>query len=264
MNTSGIGKKYRQDIGLALSKARGIITPSIVSQTSHVSQQEAGRILSRLNKQGWVKRVKRGAYISVEVGDATGEAAMEDSWVLADFLFSPGYIAGFSAVKYWDFSEQLFESTTFFTTKQVKNRDGVMGNTRFQLKTIMPYKMFGTVFVWRGNSKICVSDPSKTVIDLLDDPGIVGGMQIVKDIFLEYKKSKHVDFKKLIEYAKKMKNKTIIKRLGFLLEKLGLEDMIIKYKLLNKISRGYSLFDPSVKNALVVRKWNLKVPANWK
>ena len=68
----------------------------------------------------------------------------------------------------------------------------------------------------------------------------------------------------LISYAEKMNNKTILKRFAFLMENMGFYDLIEKYDLANKISSGYSLFDPGVNNASIIRKWNLKIPSVWK
>lgn len=264
MTTRGIGHRYRDKLANVTKVAGGIITVKIVSETLDVPSQEAGRILSRWNQHGWAKRIKRGVYIPITVDDLTGESSIEDPWILANRLFSPGYIGGFSAVKHWDFSEQLFEITTFFTSKKVKDRHPVIGNTRFQLKTVLPYKVFGTQSVWRDNVKVLVSDPSKTIIDILDDPTIVGGMRIVKDIFHEYQESKFFNFDMLVNYAEKMNNRTILKRLGFLMEKTGHYDLVEKNDLLNRISTGYSLFDPGVKNPSIVRKWNLRIPTIWK
>ena len=56
-----------------------------------------------------------------------------------------------------------------------------------------------------------------------------------------------------------MRNKTIFKRLGFLLELNKLVDTRTIKSLQNKISAGYSAFDPSVKGKFFIRKWNLKV-----
>lgn len=260
----GIGTEYRQKLAIVMKAAKGIITPKLVSKTLNLPTQESGRILSRWHQQGWVKRIKHGVYIPIAVDDMTGESSMEDSWILATHLFSPGYIAGFSAVKYWDFSEQLFETTTFFSTKKIKNRHPVIGNTRFQLKTISDYKIFGTQTVWRENTKTLVSDPTKTIADLFDDPCIVGGMRIVQDIFQAYKESNFFDLKKLIDYAEKMHNKTIFKRLGFLMENMEQYELIAEYDLLKKISTGDSLFDPTVKNTSTARRWNLKIPEAWK
>lgn len=264
MTIKGIGGEYRRKLAEVINKAKGILTPDLVSDVLSVSSQEAGRLLSRWNKQGWVKRIKQGVYIPIPVDDLTGNATIEDPWVLADRLFSPGYIGGFSAIKYWDFSEQLFETTTFFTAKKIKEHNPTIGSSRLQLKNIVAYKIFGTQPIWRDSSRVMLSDPTKTIVDILDDPKIVGGMRVAEDIFLGYKKSEHYDPNKLIDYALKMNNKTIIKRFGFLMESMGLSDSLHMLNLDKHISSGYSVFDPTIENTCISRKWNLKIPKAWK
>ena len=264
MKIKGIGSVYRKKLTKVISSSEGIFTPNIVAKTLGVSRQEAGRVLSRWSKQKWVKRLKRGVYVPVTLEDETGELTDEDPIVLVEQLFHPGYIAGFSAVKHWDLSEQIFETTTYFTSRRVKDCSPTVGTHKFQLKTIRNSKIFGIKFMWIENKKIPVSDPTKTIVDLLDDPTIVGGMRIVRDIFCEYKESKYYDLQLLISYAERLGNKTGIKRLGFLMEILGLKQEIVDLDMFNKISKGYSLFDPMLKNPFIIRRWNLRVPKNWR
>ncbi len=120
MKTKGIGSEYRQKLAKVISSGNEVITPAFVAEILNVPHQEAGRILSRWYKQCWVKRIKKGVYIAIPANDTTGDLTIEDPWVLANSLYAPGYIAGFSAIKHWDFSEQLFETITFFTTKKNK------------------------------------------------------------------------------------------------------------------------------------------------
>ena len=75
MTDKGIGTEYRNKLAQVINVAKGLITPALVSKTLNVSLQEAGRILSRWNKQGWVKRIKRGVYIPIPAEDVTGEVA---------------------------------------------------------------------------------------------------------------------------------------------------------------------------------------------
>lgn len=263
MGAKGIGTEYRRKLAMVITSENEIITPRLVCEILKVSRQEAARILSRWHRQCWVKRIKRGVYIPVAAADTNGRLSIEDPWILANNLFFPGYIAGFSAVKHWDFTDQIFEKTTFFTAKKIRNRHPVIGASHFYLKTISQHKIFGTKAAWRENVKVAVSDPTKTIVDLFDDPALVGGMRIVRDIFLAYKKSEFYDLDKLVLYAEKMKNKTIFKRFGFLIETLGLEDIIEKYNLIERISLGYPEFDPGFKNNILIHRWKLKAPKIW-
>lgn len=81
-------------------------------------------------------------------------------------------------------------------------------------------KIFGLKSIWKGQIKVQVSDPHKTIIDMFDDPSIGGGIRSVVDFFQKYLSSSECDLNILIQYAEKMNNKAIFKRLGFVLSKI--------------------------------------------
>lgn len=261
---SGLGMKSRERLSKVLQKNPNFITAAAVSSVLAIPLIEANKILSRWYQHGWVQRVKRGAYIPIPLEANNPEMTAVDPFVIAHSIYKEGYVGGFSAVKHWDLCEQIIETTYYFTTKQVKDHDPIHGAFKFKVKTIKPEKMFGLKSIWYGSQKISISDPSKTIVDILDDPKLVGGMTIVYDIFKEYFDSEHCDLKKLLSYAEKMKNKTILKRLGFMLE-TKFDIFPEELKNLNKnISSGYSNYDPQLKCNVIIEKWKLQVPESWK
>ena len=261
---SGISSKSRKRLKMLISASNNVLTAQSASRVLSLSRLESARLLSRWHNAGWLKRVKRGVYWPVQLEENPDEIAIEYPWLIADNLFAPGYIGGFSAIKHWDFSEQIFEPIVYLTVKPIAKREMIFSDTKFKLKTIKPYKVFGTKAVWRNSVKIPVSDPSKTIIDLLDDPPFGGGMRVVIDFFMEYWNSEYKDIDLLVKYAKKMRNKTIFKRLGFLLEIKGIADSKTIERLKKNISSGYSEFDPAIEGDCVFRRWNLKIPQSWK
>lgn len=77
---SGIGKKSRNRLKLVIDEAsKGLLTPKFVSEVLSLSRFEAARSLSRWNKAGWLKRVKRGVYLPVQLETDPNEVAIEDS-----------------------------------------------------------------------------------------------------------------------------------------------------------------------------------------
>ena len=76
----------------------------------------ANKILLRLEKKEWLRRVSRGVYILVPLSSPQPDIAPEDPWAMALELFSPCYIGGFSAAEYWDLTEQVFNTIVVFTT----------------------------------------------------------------------------------------------------------------------------------------------------
>jgi predicted transcriptional regulator of viral defense system len=58
--------------------------------------------------------------------------------------------------------------------------------TGFMLRTVAEKAMFGLKPVWRGEVKNPVSDPTRTILDMLSDPVFGGGIRSVKDMFIHY------------------------------------------------------------------------------
>ena len=261
---SGIGKSYRKKLSRVLENNYIVITAKLVSETLKVPIQESGRLLSRWNKSGWIKRIKRGSYIPVPLESTTSKVIVDEPFLVVDSLYGPGYIAGFSAIKHWDLSEQIIESVTYFTLKKIKDRNPVHGGIRYKLKTISERKLFGLKTLWIGSKKIRISDPSKTIIDLLDDPKLVGGITIITDFFSEFIDSEYYDFNLLVQYAHQMKNKTIFKRLGLIYETMFNANEEVLSIFLKNISSGFSEFDPTVPSRCNIAKWKLKTSEFWK
>jgi len=261
---AGIGKTGRTRLSKVLERNPGVITSATVAGILNISLKEASRMLSRWCKNGWLYRVKRGVYISVPIDSTSRNIILEEPYLIAESIYQPGYIGGFSAIKHWDLSEQIIETVYYFSTKQLKDRNPVYGSIKFKIKTVKKNRVFGTRTIWYGSKKVKVSDPSKTIVDILDAPGLVGGISVVYDIFKEYVESEYCDFKTLLNYSERMNNKTILKRLGFMIDvkfdKVPEEFLNLK----DNISSGYSNFDPTVTCNLFVEKWKLKVPTSWK
>jgi len=263
-NLAGIGKAYRTKLSRVLERHAGVITPKIVAGVLGVSTQESGRLLARWNKSGWVHRVKQGVYLPVSLSSTSTEPVVEEPFLIAESIYGPGYVGGFSAIKHWDFSEQIIETVTYFTRKKIKHRNPSHGGVKFRLKTIAEHKIFGLKTLWVGSKKIYISDPTKTMVDLLDDPSLVGGMAIVKDVFAEYFESKHYDFNLLLSYIQKINNKSIYKRLGFLLDTCFAVSKEQLSVIRAGMSEGYSVFDSTVASPCTVAKWRLKTSQSWK
>lgn len=263
MSLKGIGKLYRQRLSRVLSKGITVLDAQEVSKILEISESEASRMLSRWCKSGWVNRIKRGSYIPQPIGTTTENLTTEEPYVIAQSLYGPGYIGGISAIKHWDLTEQIFELTTFYSTKSNKVSEEVVGGIKFKVKKVSSYKVFGNKILWFGKAKINISDPTKTIVDCLDDPSVIGGMSFLSEVYDQYLDSKFYDYELLIKYSEQMRNRTIFKRLGFLMESKDILTEAQETELLRKISKGLTLFDPTMKSTKIVSKWNLKIPSSW-
>ena len=148
------------------------------------------------------------------------DRVLDDPWVLVPALFAPAYIGGRTAAEHWDLTEQIFKDIFVMTTQPVRQKRQERHGTPFSLKHIDEQNLFGTKIVWRHQTRVQVSDVHRTIIDLLDDPGIGGGIQHVADCLAVYLHRSDRDENKLIEYAVRLANGAVFKRLGFLAERV--------------------------------------------
>ena len=99
--------------------------------------------------------------------------------------------------------------------------------------------MFGTDDIEIEKMRVIISSPEKTIVDCLDHPEYAGGLDEVAKAF--YFAKKELSAEKIVEYAKKIGNTAVIKRLGYISEVFGWDDY---FSLLSsaKMKSGYSLF----------------------
>lgn len=258
---SGIGKKSRIKLGKVLTHCKSnLISPEQVANILQVSRLQARKLLQYWEKNGWLYRLRRGLYQPIPVEADSSKTATEDPWIVARALFSPCYIGGWSAVEFWDFTEQIFQTVIVVTSRRFSQRNFQVEAIHYRLKKTSQENLFGIKNIWRGNVKVQVSDPSKTIIDLLDDPSLGGGMRSIIDFFENYLQSEYKSLDLLLEYGDRLNNRTVFKRLGFLMDSLQpLESEFIN-ECKKRISKGRSQFDPTIKGKNFISRWSLLVP----
>ena len=257
----GIGKKNRVMLGKVISQCKSkLITPEKVAEVLQVTRAQSRRLLQYWKKNGWIFRLRRGLYQPLPLEATNVKSIAEDPWIVANKLFSPCYIAGWSAIEFWNLTEQIFRTIVVISSRSFSKRKYKVNGIEYLLKTTAQKNFFGLKSIWRDSIKVNVSDPSRTIIDLLNDPSIGGGMCSIIDFFKEYLKSEHKSLNNLLDYGKKINNFTIFKRLGFILENLQPQEKDVINDCYQLISKGRSQFDPTVKGNIFISKWSLLIP----
>jgi predicted transcriptional regulator of viral defense system len=230
------------------------------SQVLGMGHEETSRLLVYLARRGWLSRVRRGLYVAVPLDARRPGEWVEDPWVVAGRIFSPCYIGGWSACAYWDLTEQVFRTLVVVTGRRVRHRDVEIQGLPFHLTVRASGALFGAVPVWRGQTRVNVSDPSRTVVDILDDPSLGGGIRTVADVLHEYLHSEHRDDRLIIGYGDQLGNRAVFKRLGYLLEYSGADAPELIQACLERRSSGLVALDPSARApARILRRWRLRV-----
>ena len=262
-STLGLEKVSRKRLAEIARQTKGAITVQQAASILKRPPDETARMMARWAQQGWLSRVRRGLYIPVPLEARSADIVPEDPWIIADKIFSPCYIGGWSAAEYWNLTEQIYRTVLVMTTRKPRDRKPVIKATGYVLRSISPDSLFGTKPVWRGQVRVQVSDPTRTLLDMLDDPSLGGGLRPVTDIFQAYMVSKNKNLTLLIEFADRLGNRTVFKRLGFLTERFSHQEEIMIDACRSRLSQGNSKIDPALPAERLITAWKLWVPSNW-
>ncbi|MHB1325886.1 MAG: type IV toxin-antitoxin system AbiEi family antitoxin domain-containing protein [Thermoleophilia bacterium] len=260
---AGLGKTDRQRLAAVIRGTKGTISVSDASEILGVSSPVVAKMLARWAVNGWLSRVRRGLYIPVPLESRTAEVPLEDPWLIAGRVFDPCYIGGWSAAEYWDLTEQIFRTVLVMTVKKPRDRRPEFNGTKFLARTISRKVFFGLKPVWRGSEKISVSDPSRTILDMLNDPGLGGGIRSTADMFSNYLSYEEKNLDLLIAYADRLANGAVFKRLGFLLERTVPDEKNAINACSARLTKGNAKLDPRQNNQRLITRWRLLVPEGW-
>lgn len=263
MTLAGIERGSREKLAKVLRATQGTITPKNAAAALNEAQLITSKLLARWATQGWLQRVRRGLYIPVPLESERSDNVPEDSWLIAQSAFAPCFISGLSAIEHWSLTEQVFRSVSLATTRKPRQRLQSIGGTEFAIHTVSEDQFFGLKTVWRGPTKVKVSDPSRAVIDLLANPSLGAGIRFTTDVLETYLKSEHCNFNLLLDYAEKMGNGACFKRLGYLLQKVAPHQTEVINQCATKMTAGYAKLDPSLPSDRLATAWGLWVPKGW-
>ena len=260
IESAGISRENRRILEQLHRAFSEPFTAAEAAERLRLEPARARRLTRYLADRGWLDRVRRGVYLPVPLDShRTGRAHM-DPWVVGTSIFEPAYIAGWSAAEHWDLTEQIFRSVLMATSRRPRDRRPTLGGTRFVLHTVPPSKHVGLVPVWRNGSRIQVTDPAKTIIDVLSDPRWGGGIRSVAEMLDEYLHGDHRDDDTLVEYGDVVGNGATFKRLGYLLERTQARANTLVDACRARRSCGINDLDPSVRTGgPVLSAWGIRL-----
>ncbi len=253
----------RERLSAVLRQGGELVTVDDASEALQVGRIVAAKTLARWNRQGWLKRIRRGLYVPVPLAASSTDSVLEDAWMLVPEIFDPAYVGGASAAHHWDLTEQLFRTVFVYTARSVRHTAQTIQGIPFSVRHIRKELLLGTRPVWRGRVKVKVSDVHRTLVDMLADPSVGGGIRHVADCMGAYLRRDDADVERLVDYAARLKNGAVFKRLGFLAEAAGAPHALTEI-CLRHLTKGNAKLDPALPSPRLVRRWRLWVPVNWK
>lgn len=255
----GLGTRERRLLSALLASEQPTISAEDVVRHLGVSRTQANLMLSRLAKKGWLQRLKRGVYSPVPISSRTNTPIPEDPFGVASALFAPCYISGWSAAEHWNLTEQVSNTVVVLTSRRLRSTNHVVARLRFRTKYISEESLFGTTKVWYGTVPAEIADPDRTLVDILSWPDLGGGGRQTMDIVQAYWNSEYANPDRLLEYAERLCNGALFKRLGFTTELFSLPDDDWLTRCRQGMTKGVALLDPSGPNrGTIVSRWRVR------
>jgi predicted transcriptional regulator of viral defense system len=217
--------------------------PAIEMSPAYVSEA-----LHHLRNGGWVTRLKRGVYAIAAYGPAPHEFA------IAMALVTPSAISHWTAMHYHHITQQT-PNKIFAITPRGTSIPRSLTNTMFRFIQVKKEHYFGIETVWVDDMRVQITNLEKTLLDGLASPEYCGDFGEVLHAFKMGKDKIRIQV--IIEYSLRLE-KAVAKRLGLILDGLGIEEKYLE-PLLNLPMKSYCKFDPSGPvNGPYNAKWKIR------
>jgi len=220
--------------------------------------REALRLqLKRMVDNGLLFRVKDGVYYVIPF-EQDSLAFMPDWHLLAEPLTGAvHYIGYYSALQIHNLITQPSLAEQIVVNKQIKPSTIQLKGVRFQFIYHNSVHFFGCKKIWIDSyNKVLCSDLEKTLIDCLYKPAYAGGIvEIAKAIFMSRDK---ISCSRLLDYIRRFNSQAIIKRLGYLLELLNIDNPAVEQ--LNTLKTdAIVLLDPELpRQGKTLKRWSIQ------
>ncbi|ODS36764.1 hypothetical protein BEH94_00560 [Candidatus Altiarchaeales archaeon WOR_SM1_SCG] len=258
-NITSLSKQEFTLLSTLSAEGKNIFTIDDASKVIKKDRNEIRSILHKLSKKSGIERIERGKYLIIPLEAGTKRRWSDDPFVIASGLVTPYTIAYWSALSYWNLTEQIPQTIFVASTHRKFTGQKRIVNIPYRFITISPKKFFGIKIIWINDKKVNITDPEKTVVDCLDRPQYCGGITEAAKGIWNGIEDKKIDLNKITEYAVKINNKAVFKRMGYLCEILGIETPHHN-TWRDNISNGYSLLDPILPDkGSYIRKWRLRL-----
>jgi len=216
------------------------------------------QLLSDMTRRGLLMRLKKGLYYVIPY-EQNKETYMPDWHLIAEYLVKDAdhYIGYYSALQLHNLITQPSLKEQIVVSQQIRPSSFRIKDVLFQFIYHNKNHFFGTKKMWIDSfHKVTSSDLEKTFIDCLFKPDYSGGIvEIARALYVSKDK---INFNKLFGYAVRFNSQAVIKRLGFLLDTLEIDDEIIEslYKLK---TRSYIILDTELpKTGKMINRWSIQ------
>lgn len=260
-NAAGLGKRASFLLTTLSGQNKAIFTTEEAHQILSGSRPAVYKLMHDLVQGGWLHSLGKGHHVIIPLKAGLERLPPVHEFVIAHHLAPEGYVAYWTALHHHGLTEQI--PRTVWIATPGRRREATVAGVRYVFVTLRPYKVFGQQPIWiegQSASIASIADLEKSVADALDHPEHSGGIGEVAKALATAMTERDADLERLTEYALRMRNRAIFKRLGYLAEALSLPPKDLTKRWQVALSAGYAKLDPSLPaSGSFDRRWRVQV-----
>ncbi len=225
-----------------------IVTSRQIIETSKGSwdYKQTKNIITKLTKDGWLIRIKRGLYT---ISELTNRGFLSLSpYLTANLLVKDSYVSFESALQYHSMFDQLMNKTVSVSLKMYKATK--LNNMEYSFVKTKKNLYFGFDEVQMDNKTARIATAEKALIDMVNFHKSKLTIDVVIEKIINHKRD--LDFNRFNEYLSKFSGATI-KTFGLIFDFLGLDSVRLHELIKNKRGTHWMLAGDKKFNA----KWRL-------
>jgi predicted transcriptional regulator of viral defense system len=215
------------------------------------------KLLSDMSQRGLIMRIKDGLYHRIPY-EQQPDKYFPNWHLTAEAMAQPKeyYIGFYSALEIHNLITQPSMVEQVVTRERVKPKMQQVKNVRFEFILLNQKRFFGYKRHWIDDfHKVYCSDIEKTFLDCLYKPNYAGGITEITRAL--YKSRENLQYANLEDYLEKFNAQVVYKRLGFIIDQLGLFPDLQDF-ITGRLTSSYAPLEPSLdKHGNYNSKWGI-------
>jgi predicted transcriptional regulator of viral defense system len=257
--TKTVGPQTARLLSGLYDRAQSMFTLADAGKITGLSPSLASSLLHKAVRRGLVSRLKPGLFIIVppELGSSAEYAGNPFLTAVKLAVPAPCFISHGSAMEIHRLVTQPQLVVFASSSKRIRSRK--LHGTEFRFVFVRPEDYFGIAKHWVTRQEaVDISDLERTIIDGLRQPEYCGGVtEVAKGLWMRHQ---DIQTKKLVDYALRLDNGAVVRRLGYLLDLYALAPESELASLSEYLTAAYAPLDPMLpKEGPHLKRWQLQL-----
>jgi predicted transcriptional regulator of viral defense system len=223
---SGLGPKEAQFVARLTYEKKTILSAADIAGFLPAGFKYRNQLIYTLKQKRILTPIKRGFYVFSPLEAIPTGLRVNEFLIPPLFFPRKDYYIGYSTMfNYYGFSDQFFQTVYVLNTSLFRER--TICGASFKFLKVSKDRMYGIETIRVDDTDVKVSSRERTLVDLIYFNRPVGGVENAVEILARIVREKACDIGKLVESASLFPNATVRKRIGVVLEGLGIKKTIL-------------------------------------